>query len=585
MHSYFYRGFRVAELSPALVVIFCWFLGCLFALMDAPTLQASEESFMELLAAGEFGPAIKWAERTDDAWQRNQLLAKIAKAQVLVGARRAATITAGYISADASRSRSFDLIHSTPVRAERRAGGAAAADFDSLIDLITSTIAPESWDEVGGPGAIQGFPGGVFVNARGLLKKLPPQIIGRRLVDLEAVAVAQGVGGAIQNESALRKVSLTRLEQAVQKLAAKGKPPTEAMRVLAGMYEVKYIFVYPGSRDLVLAGPAGAWHRDPFNRVVNMGNQFPVLQLDDFVVLLRNAYTTGGRLGCSITPRRKALARLNAFLEASSAQPLKPQDRSEWLEECRSRLGRQDIEIFGIDARTRVAQVLVEADYHMKLIGMGLEPSVLGVTSYLGAVKQHGSVPESMSVLRWWFALNYSGLWTTPDKNAFAWRGPGAKVLSENEIVTARGERKQTEMVDALTVEFATSFTKHFLELSQKYPVYSDLRNIFDLALATGIMRSHDLPTQVDWQMSHFRDPNKYHVTCGVPPREVDSVISHMFLNDQEMVVGVSGGVLIDTGQFLTEALFRESNAEVNLFSERDQAVADEPEHSRWWWD
>ena len=36
-------------------------------------------------------------------------------------------------------------------------GGAAAADFDSLIDLITSTIAPESWDEVGGPGAIQGF--------------------------------------------------------------------------------------------------------------------------------------------------------------------------------------------------------------------------------------------------------------------------------------------------------------------------------------------------------------------------------------------------------------------------------------------
>ena len=36
-------------------------------------------------------------------------------------------------------------------------GGAAAADFDSLIELITSTISPDSWDEVGGNGAIKEF--------------------------------------------------------------------------------------------------------------------------------------------------------------------------------------------------------------------------------------------------------------------------------------------------------------------------------------------------------------------------------------------------------------------------------------------
>ncbi len=37
------------------------------------------------------------------------------------------------------------------------AGGGAAADFDSLIQLITSTIEPTSWDEVGGSGAIEEF--------------------------------------------------------------------------------------------------------------------------------------------------------------------------------------------------------------------------------------------------------------------------------------------------------------------------------------------------------------------------------------------------------------------------------------------
>ncbi len=36
-------------------------------------------------------------------------------------------------------------------------GGGQQADFDSLIDLITTTIAPTTWDEVGGPGSIAEF--------------------------------------------------------------------------------------------------------------------------------------------------------------------------------------------------------------------------------------------------------------------------------------------------------------------------------------------------------------------------------------------------------------------------------------------
>lgn len=36
-------------------------------------------------------------------------------------------------------------------------GGSEAPDFDSLIDLITTVVAPATWDEVGGPGAIHEF--------------------------------------------------------------------------------------------------------------------------------------------------------------------------------------------------------------------------------------------------------------------------------------------------------------------------------------------------------------------------------------------------------------------------------------------
>ena len=38
-------------------------------------------------------------------------------------------------------------------------GGGVDADFDTLIELITSTIAPTSWDDVGGPGSVVGFEG------------------------------------------------------------------------------------------------------------------------------------------------------------------------------------------------------------------------------------------------------------------------------------------------------------------------------------------------------------------------------------------------------------------------------------------
>ena len=38
-----------------------------------------------------------------------------------------------------------------------RTGRRRQADFDSLIDLITSTIEPTTWDDVGGPGSIAPF--------------------------------------------------------------------------------------------------------------------------------------------------------------------------------------------------------------------------------------------------------------------------------------------------------------------------------------------------------------------------------------------------------------------------------------------
>ena len=59
------------------------------------------------------------------------------------------------------------------------------------------------------------------------------------------------------------------------------------MRYLAGLLRVRYVFYYPDSKDIVLAGPAEGWVPDPAGRIVGITSRRPVVQLQDLVVALR----------------------------------------------------------------------------------------------------------------------------------------------------------------------------------------------------------------------------------------------------------------------------------------------------------
>ena len=107
------------------------------------------------------------------------------------------------------------------------------ADFQSLIELITSTVQPTTWDEVGGPGSIKEFPTGVHVEPQGLLRPLMKEERGNRLA-LASGQCPEGFPGNARRTSQPRMVSLSRLEKAVQLRLAAGRPLTEAMQFLAG---------------------------------------------------------------------------------------------------------------------------------------------------------------------------------------------------------------------------------------------------------------------------------------------------------------------------------------------------------------
>jgi hypothetical protein len=557
-------------------------LGDEAAVVAAP----SPETFREQLAAGEFATALQAAQRAQDKHERDSMLAQLAQAQSASGDRQAAFTTLAHVEDDRVRN---DVVQRTG-RKQNATGGAGGnqADFDTLIELITTTVKPDSWDEVGGPGSVSEFPNGVYVDASGELSRVlkPRESKELSIARLEALTADKNTDS--KRASGLRKISLPRLEKHVQLRLARGLRPTEEMLHLAGLEKIQYVFVYPESGDLVLAGPACDWRIDAEGRAVSRATGRPTLHLDDFVIVLRHLTSSpDATFGCSIDPTAEGLARTKQFAEQSAATPLKPAARGAWLKKLRQQMGRQTITVNGIDPRTRAARVLVEADYRMKLVGMGLEDGTIDVPSYLNLIKvSPGQAPPPLDVLRWWFAMKYDAVTATESRDAYEIVGPGVQVMSENELLTALGKRVHTGASEALNAEFAHRFTTHFAALAKKYPVYADLQNIFDLALVASLIQSQDLAEQVGWHMLCFGDPEQYGVALGQAPQSVETVINHRVINGRHIIAGVSGGVSVSPGQY-TQAQSIQTDTYGALKAHRVHAEAKVKKLpvEAWWWD
>jgi hypothetical protein len=364
------------------------------------------------------------------------------------------------------------------------------------------------------------------------------------------------------------------LEREIARRQAARKPLDAAMLTLAGLQRVQYVFVYPESGDLVLAGPAGNWQVDAYGRILSTETGQAVVRLDDLLTILRRGHDAAdSHFGCSINPRQESLARTQAYLASTSQSPIAPGQRKKWLGTLRDTVGLQDIEVFGVDPASRVASVLVEADYHMKLIGMGLEDGVDGVESYLASIElMPGESPPAMSVLRWWFTLNYDAIERSFAADAFELVGQGVRVQSENELLAEQGQRVHTGQSEPLNRQFAESFTEHFAELAAKYPVYSELRNIFDLAMA-----------QASWKPGLLADADRLRLPQSPAPRQVQTVINHRVINRRHIIAGVSGGVMVAPGDLLKDT--RTVRGESRLSDSKQIAPQDDAATGQWWWD
>lgn len=463
-------------------------------------------------------------------------------------------------------------------------GGSQGVDFDGLIDLITQTVAPTTWESLGGNGSISPYPSGVFVDAAGMLHRGAGADLGGRLRQLGLASLPQPRPTTDQpaTRSKLRKVSLVRLSRAAQTSLAGGESLDEAMRHLAGLEQVQYVMVFPEQGEIVLAGPADEWKFDDEGRAVARHTGRPLLLLDDLVCLWRQAQEPGGAFGCLITPRQESLAAAQAWLDAAPAS-LRPGQRTQWLEQLRRAVGTQDIEVFGVDPQSHVAQTLVEADYRMKLVGLGLEDAPPGLLNYLEILARHGDAAEPLEVLRWWFTLRDGPTVASQDRRVFQLPEQAVQLRSENELLNQDGSRVHTDRAAPLNEQFARDFTAQFADIAAEYPIYAALENVCQMALAVALIRQERMTEQVDWSAAFWDDPSVYRLAPGHVPKTVETVLSSRVVGGRRIIAAVSGGVKVD----IRSQLEKQTNAH-DVDGNLDPVVgssAPPADDARWWWD
>ncbi|MBX9790040.1 MAG: DUF1598 domain-containing protein [Pirellulales bacterium] len=412
--------------------------------------------------------------------------------------------------------------------------------------------------------------GGVSIDADGIINNVEKDRLGR--LSAEYSRALHAPPGDLNAPSDLRKVSLRRLDAALADAVKNRKPLDEAMIYLAGLQQIKYLFVYPEEHDIVLAGFGEGWRVDPQGSIVGATTGKPVLLLDDLLVALRSAdEASRSGISCSIDPTPQGLERLQTFLNQQGGRiGDNPKATIAGIERS---LGPQQVTVGGVPATSHFAHVLVAADYRMKRLAMNFEPSpVRGLPSYLTMASGRGNMMP-----RWWLEPDYDPL--LADAGGLAWelRGSRVKCVTEDSVLGPDGRKQQTGQASPMAQRWADNYTKHYEEIEQRLPIFAELSNVMDLAVVAALVSKERLVERAECSLPTLVGTDALPAAKFEAPRQVDSKAS-FFKKGSNWIISASGGVLINSWA----AAGKTEPDGGALAPVREKAGSDEA--ATWWW-
>jgi hypothetical protein len=417
----------------------------------------------------------------------------------------------------------------------------------SMICVGSMAFGQQGGGGQGGGGAGGQLPGGILIRPDGLIDRaaaaLGPQAGARQRRQFAEKTLPE----SLRTPSGRRSVSLRRLDEELSSLLADSKPLPAELRFLAGLTRIDEI-CFDDTGDVVISGPAEGFAPAGGGRVVGVESGRPVLCLEDLLTALR-APEILERCGCSIDPDPARLAESQAWLRAN-ATPATLQVAQARMEHMIRLMGRWNVTTFGVPESSRMSLSMVEADYLMKRLAIGVERSgVGGLKTTLQLAK-----PGDNMMRRWWFAGDSEYLSCSADRSLWLLSGPRFQLLAQEELMAADGTLLDAENLPGSAEEFARLFNERREELVKKHVAFADLQNLFDVLVTAGLVRNALEGDRLSWAPQVLTSDDQPATVAYAVPRETLPLLTTRQVPGGPLIGAFSGGVVLRVRGLLREA-------------------------------
>ncbi|MEO1614523.1 MAG: DUF1598 domain-containing protein [Planctomycetota bacterium] len=543
-----------------------------------PALKPSDlsDSALKQVIAGDFESAAETLRKINAPAQRRDVLEK---SKIIRYAKASLSSDNQYGSGNAG---------SATIRGGSQSGGSAAgaqgggafADFDSLMNLIETTIVPDTWEALGGNSTMAPYPQGVYVDAAGTIHEKAEVDDSGALENLKTV-LAPETDSELRDwklPAGLRCVSIRRLRDELGRLRISGEAPPQAVRFLAGLSEIR--FVVFTEDDVLVAGPVGGIEMHKGWWVDRRTGRAAIRS--DFLARSFSGAFSNTPFGCTIDP---TVDGLRSAMEVGQQVSRDELPIGKAADAMVTALGPQRVEVFGTAGDTPAALLMVEADRHMKELALGKQAMPDQVPNYLKCIEQHmASGPPTDLLLRLWFTAQPQMIRSDGENTVFQLSETSPMKLSgQNQRALANGRRGNVA-VDPRSQSFVDAFNQNFSRIRDEYPIYGGLESLYRSAAVAEVIRRygdegvhHPLALGLanedemrDWVMN--------------TPRQVDSIATlHTVRHGRQRhhVLIASGGVSIAA----SSTLDKDVSDYPTLVSYRGAAKYQPAEIQQWWWD
>jgi hypothetical protein len=156
------------------------------------------------------------------------------------------------------------------------------------------------------------------------------------------------------------------------------------------------------------------------------------------------------------------------------------------------------------------------------------------------------------------------------------------QLLTEDRLIAADGKLSGVApKPNPAATAFARSFTDSYSAIASVSPVYAELRNLMDLAIAAAWLRRESAGERIGWYATELRDENRLAIETSPGPTKAACVANAVWAGNR-LLLPAGGGVSMTPDQALEpERLLATDPGMARL---RQTSLAERRADS-WWWD